>query len=89
MNNPYTNTQGFPQMTGHGQANTFSHSNLPGTQSMQRTHDVKPDKFDGKTIEWNDYIVHFEQVALLNNWSDSQKASMLCINLRGEAQRLL
>ncbi|MEW8092744.1 MAG: reverse transcriptase domain-containing protein [Candidatus Thiodiazotropha endolucinida] len=49
-----------------------------------------PDNFDGSgKTEWSDYIVHFEQCANWNQWSDLQKAQMLSIHLRGEAQRLL
>ena len=50
---------------------------------------VYPDNFDGSgKTEWSDYIVHFEQCASWNQWSDLQKAQILSIHLRGEAQRL-
>ena len=52
--------------------------------------EVHPDNFDGSgKTEWSDYLVHFEQCAKWNQWSDAQKAQMLSIHLRGEAQRLL
>ena len=42
--------------------------------------------FDGKSCaEWAEYIIHFEQIAEWNNWSNTQKAKMLSIKLRGEA----
>ena len=57
--------------------------------SYSKKH-VYPDNFDGSgKTEWSDYIVHFEQCANWNQWSDLQKAQMLSIHLRGEAQRLL
>ena len=49
----------------------------------------EPDKFDGKNVEWRDYIVHFEKVAMWNNWHDSEKAQQLAMCLRGQAQKLL
>ena len=61
--------------------------------SQQPKQDVKnkqidPDKFDGRAVEWRDYIVHFEQVSTWNGWSDSEKAQQLVISLRGQAQKL-
>lgn len=66
----------------------------PGSCTQNNTpfskKQVYPDNFDGSgKTEWSDYIVHFEQCANWNQWSDSQKAQMLSIHLRGEAQRLL
>ena len=37
----------------------------------------EPDTFDGKKIEWPDYIAHFEQVALWNQWTKAEKALRL------------
>lgn len=57
---------------------------------MTNKKEIQPDSFDGVgKIEWADYIVHFEQCAAWNQWSESQKAQMLSIRLRGEAQKLL
>ena len=48
---------------------------------------IYPDNFDGSNkTEWSDYIVHFEQVASLNQWTDAQKAQIISIHLRGKAQ---
>ena len=49
----------------------------------------EPDKFDGRNVEWRDYIVHFEQVSAWNTWSDIEKAQQLAMSLRGQAQKLL
>ena len=58
--------------------------------SVQSVKGVKPDDYDGSDkIEWSDYIIHFEQCASWNNWSDEHKAKMLSIRLKGEAQTLL
>ena len=59
-------------------------------QTILNKKEVHPDNFDGTgKTEWSDYLVHFEQCAKWNQWSDAQKAQMLSIHLRGEAQRLL
>jgi len=46
----------------------------------------EPQIFDSKTTDWQDYLVHFEQVAEWNEWNDLEKAKM---SLRGPAQKLL
>ena len=57
---------------------------------MPYKKEIHPDNFDGSNkTEWSDYIIHFEQVASWNEWTDAQKAKMLSIHLRGEAQKLL
>ena len=57
---------------------------------MPSKKEIYPDNFDGSNkTEWSDYIVHFEQAASWNQWTDAQKAQMLSIHLRGEAQGLL
>lgn len=48
-----------------------------------------PDKFHGKTSVWQDYIVHFEQVASWNSWDQDEMAQQLVMSLRGSAQRIL
>ena len=51
---------------------------------------LEPETFDGtSSAEWSEYLIHFEQIAEWNNWTDLQKAKMLSIKLRGEAQKLL
>ena len=63
---------------------------LPQSTTSCNKKEVHPDNFDGsEKTEWSDYLVHFEQCAKWNQWSDAQKAQMLSIHLRGEAQRLL
>ena len=47
-----------------------------------------PMTFDGQTA-WQDFKVHFEMVADLNNWEDVQKATYLAVSLRGAAQEVL
>ncbi|CAG2204998.1 unnamed protein product [Mytilus edulis] len=49
----------------------------------------EPEKFDGKSTDWKDYIVHFEQAAKWNRWTDFEKAQQLSMSLRGTAQKLL
>ena len=50
---------------------------------------MKFDIFDGKTSEWQDYLVHFEQVSAWNGWFSWEKAQQLTMCLRGPAQKLL
>lgn len=46
--------------------------------------------FDGtSSAKWAEYNINFEQIAEWNGWSNIQKAKMLSIKLRGEAQKLL
>ena len=49
--------------------------------SPSRHSAVDPDKFDPKAMEWPDYIAYFEQVAIWNNWSESEKAQRLILCL--------
>lgn len=49
----------------------------------------EPDKFDGKSVELQDYLVHFEQVAAWNKWGYSEKGLQLSMSLKGPAQKLL
>ncbi|KAL3862063.1 hypothetical protein ACJMK2_038690 [Sinanodonta woodiana] len=48
----------------------------------------KPATYDGST-HWQDYLVHFELVAEINQWDDHQKALELATSLRGAAQGVL
>ncbi|MCG8047849.1 MAG: hypothetical protein N0E48_19865 [Candidatus Thiodiazotropha endolucinida] len=49
----------------------------------------EPDKFDGKSVDLQDYLVHFEQVAAWNNWGYTEKGLQLSMSLKGPAQKLL
>lgn len=49
----------------------------------------EPEKFDGKSNDWKDHIVHFEQTARWNNWNETEMAQQLSMSLRGTAQTLL
>jgi hypothetical protein len=48
----------------------------------------KPATYDG-TTEWRDYLVYFEMVAELNQWSNRSRALELATSLRGAAQSVL
>jgi len=48
-----------------------------------------PDTLDGRTTGWVDYLVHFEQVAAWNRWSNQEKVQQLTMCLRGNAQKIL
>ncbi|MES9903136.1 MAG: hypothetical protein ABW168_10735 [Sedimenticola sp.] len=94
---------GIPEHTGHTSLNqnqcasiyTGLHNTpqtvneLPYQTSKTIRQAKEPDKFDGKSIEWKYYLVHFEQVAMWNQWSGTEKAQQLAMSLRGQAQKLL
>ena len=46
---------------------------------------VKPATFDG-TGSWLDYRAHFDAVAEINRWSQTEKGLYLAVSLRGQAQ---
>ena len=48
----------------------------------------EPQTFDG-TSDFQDYIIHFEQVAIWNKWNEHEKAQQLAMCLRGQAQKIL
>ena len=56
---------------------------------MVHRKEKEPDKFDGKSVEWKDFIVQFEYLASWNGWSTQEKAQQLVMCLRGTAQRML
>ena len=49
----------------------------------------EPAHFDGKSVDFQDYIVHFEQVSEWNKWGNEEKAKQLVMSLRGTTQKLL
>ena len=58
------------------------------TQSSSMTNRklYKPDQFDG-SLDWADYLKHFEAVAAWNNWTDNEKAMQLTMSLKGTARQ--
>ena len=57
--------------------------------TASRRKQKEPDTFDGNTVQFRDYIVHFERVGKWNNWSEEDMARQLAMALRGDAQKLL
>ena len=75
---PDASLMGVPQLlTGY---------NTPGKVKV-----LEPETFDGSPsgTDTNEYFIHFEQVSDWNEWTEHQRARMLTIKLRGEAQKLL
>ncbi|KAL3885399.1 hypothetical protein ACJMK2_025462 [Sinanodonta woodiana] len=70
-------------------SNCTAYDSSSGGDTERFRKEKEPDKFDGKNVEWQDYIVHFEQVAYWNNWNKIERAQQLAMSLRGVAQRLL
>ena len=71
--------------------------NIPGgsvgeNRSRKRRFGCKqrePEKFDGETTEWSDYLQHFKTFAEWNGWSYEEKGMQLAMSLQGQAQRVL
>jgi hypothetical protein len=49
---------------------------------------VLPETFDG-TKNWDDWYLHFENVAAVNGWDDAEKLKWLRVRLTGRAQKAL
>ena len=47
---------------------------------------VLPEPFDGES-SWEDWRLHFEDVAAVNEWTDAQKLKWLRVRLTGRAQK--
>ena len=56
---------------------------------MGRRRQVLPDKFDGTSLEWPEYLRHFMVVAEVNQWNRLEKGLYLASSLTGEARRIL
>ena len=74
-------------MTSSKQQPSVNYSSVQKHPLVRR--EKEPDKFDGRSVDWQDNIVHFEQTAHWNGWDDESKAQQLCMCLRGTAQKLL
>ncbi|XP_071139789.1 uncharacterized protein [Mytilus edulis] len=76
-----------------GVKHTSSLDNLPKPVTLHEKRIVRrekePQSFDGKTIDWQDYLVHFEQVAEWNEWNDLERAKQIVMSIRGPAQKIL
>lgn len=57
-------------------------------KSQMTRREKEPEKFDRKSTDWKDYIVHFEQTARWNNWNETKMAQQLSMSLRGHVQKL-
>ena len=53
---------------------------------MARKPVVLPEPFNGET-SWDEWSVHFENVAAVNEWNDEQKLQWLKVRLTGRAQK--
>lgn len=49
---------------------------------------VSADLYDGKSVDINDYVPHFDRVAQWNRWSYEEKGIQLALSLRGSAQQI-
>ena len=84
------NTNTATSVKANDQTQTINHR--PETSNVcapMTWWEKEPEKFDGKAIDWKDYIVHFEKTAAWNQWSEIEKAQQLSMSLRGVPQKLL
>ena len=67
------------------------YSTMPSQPNVftEHKHFVKPNKFDGVTMDFNDFICQFEQTATWNEWSLDEMATQLAMCLVGEAATIL
>lgn len=63
--------------------------NSPFERKDRILKEKEPEKFDGISTDWQDYIISFEQVADWNNWNERERAQQLIMCLKGNAQKLL
>ena len=56
---------------------------------QERRRYMVPDKYDGKTMEWADYLVHFNIISEVNGWHGRDKAMQLAGSLVGRARHVL
>ena len=50
---------------------------------------MQPDKYDGTSMEWPEYMSHFMVVSEVNQWTKLEKGLYLASSLTGEARRIL
>ena len=59
-----------------------------GAAASPVSQQQRPAPFDGK-LAWDAYRTQFELLAMMNRWSDTEKAAYLAITLRGPAATVL
>ena len=79
----------IPQRWSYPQSTPFYNQPYTARTSRVLRREKEPDKFDGKSVELQDYLVHFEQVAAWNNWGYDEKGLQLSMCLKSAAQKLL
>ena len=64
---------------------------MTGYNTPEKFKVLEPETFDRSPsgTDINEYFIHFEQISDWNEWTGHQRARMLTIKLRGEAQKLL
>ena len=66
----------------------FPSQDLPTLMGQTRRRKaITPETFDG-TQDWEEYIKHFEDVAMWNEWNSEEKAAQLGLQLKGMARSL-
>ena len=75
-----------PQYVGIPFENNQTMAKLSFPQYQPRIKHPKPARFDGFKI-WQDHLVQFDLIAILNQWPDPTKALQLAASLYGQETR--
>ena len=86
---PQQQTFQFQESPNHGDTNntvdiTMARHSIPNKCPIY----TKPPLFDGTTA-WSDFLIQFEMIAEMNNWTRQDMAMFLATSLRGTAQSIL
>ena len=74
----------FPESTGQQEVPRSNYQ--PGSRAVHLK--MRPREYDGKE-RWEDYIQHFERIAEVNGWAESDKKRYLCVSLHSSVERCL
>ncbi|KAK3099535.1 hypothetical protein FSP39_005926 [Pinctada imbricata] len=77
--------EGLPQSTMRTNDLPYNSPRLPHRNKKQK----EPDKFDGNSQEFQDYLPYFERIAIWNDWTSYEAAEQLAMSLTGSAQKAL
>lgn len=73
----------------HGSFNPSDYNHSSRNNKYGYKPVIYPDKFDGTSNKWREYICHFETCASINAWTEEQKAMWLMGCLKGKAASIL
>lgn len=73
------------------QSSSFSkpHRSLKSSSNSIVRREKEPEKFDGKSVTWSDFILQFEDVSDWNKWTYREMGQQLSMALKGDALKLI